>query len=131
MASYFVNFLLVLRFFLFWVFLKNVVKISCWLCFLESFYIESNTYFSMVLKEYSKSLTFMIQLSQNHRSKLGTVLCDWDTVLPKVKKLKINTPNSSFHILSPWHPTESPLSKIKNFYALGCVIFCDLVHSMP
>ena len=53
------------------------------------------------------------------------------TVLPKVKKLKINSPDSSFRILSPWHPTKSPGSKIKNFYALGCVIYCDLANNMP
>ena len=50
---------------------------------------------------------------------------------PESEKLKINSPDSSFCILSPWHPTESPGSKIKKFYALGCVIFCDLANNMP
>ena len=52
------------------------------------------------------------------------------TVLWKLKKPKKNSPESSFRILSLWQPTESPWSKIKNFYALGCVIFCDLPNSM-
>jgi len=52
------------------------------------------------------------------------------TVLWKLKKPEKNSPESSFLILSLLHPTESPWSKMKNFYVLGCVVFCDLPNSM-
>ena len=48
----------------------------------------------------------------------------------EIKETWKNSPESSFCILSLWHTTESPWSKIKNFYMLGCVIFCDLPNCM-
>ena len=63
-------------------------------------------------------------------TKLDVFSLRHDTVHPKVRKPKIKSPDSSFRILLPWHPTESSRGRKKNFYALGCVIFCDLPSNM-
>ena len=107
----------------------SMFLIMCYLCSKMISCIKRAMYTCPIKKYFFRfQISVWILFSNLNSSNLLTME---STVLPKVKKLKINSPDSSFCILSPWHPTESPGSKIKNFYALGCVIFCDLANNMP